>query len=191
MLFRAKKKRPPITRDLFNNPLYTIGEHTYGKPTICSYNDQTRLHIGKFCSISDKVTFILGGNHRVDWATTYPFPDLEEGWPEAAHISGHPASKGDLHIDHDVWIGHGATILSGLTIGSGAVIGACSVVTKDVAPYTMVAGNPATPIRQRFTPELCEQLLELAWWDWPLDTIKQHMETLCSNRLDELLKIQP
>jgi len=79
-------------------------------------------------------------NHRIDWATTYPCPALSSEWPEAADISDHPQSKGDIVIGNDVWIGHGATILSGLTIGSGAVIGACSVVHQDVPPYGIVAG---------------------------------------------------
>jgi len=188
MFFRSKNK-PPATREQFDNSLYTIGKYTYGKPTICSFNDGTRLRIGKFCSISDKVTLLLGGNHRADWVSTYPFPDLTEQWPEAADIKGHPISKGDLNIGHDVWIGHGATILSGLSIGSGAVIGACSVVTRDVAPYGIVAGNPAQLIRSRFSPEICEQLLVKAWWDWPVEKIKAHIETICSNHIDKLLQI--
>ncbi len=188
MFFRSKKK-PPVTREQFNNPLYTIGEYTYGKPTICSFDDGTRLTIGKFCSISDKVTLLLGGNHRTDWVSTYPFSDIQEQWPEASNIQGHPQSKGDLNIGHDVWIGHGATILSGLTIGSGAVIGACSIVTRDVAPYEIVAGNPAQLIKIRFSPELCEQLLAKAWWNWPIDKIKEHIDIICSARIDKLLQI--
>jgi acetyltransferase-like isoleucine patch superfamily enzyme len=190
MFFRSKKK-PPVTREQFDNPLYSIGEFTYGKPTICSFNDGTRLTIGKFCSISDKVTLLLGGNHRIDWVSTYPFPDLPVQWPEAANIGGHPLSKGDLTIGHDVWIGHGATILSGVTIGSGAVIGACSVVTRDVAPYEIVAGNPAQLIKSRFSPETCAQLLAKAWWNWPVETIKAHIEIICSDRIDKLLQISP
>ena len=188
MFFRSKKK-PPMTREQFDNPLFTIGEHTYGRPTICSYGDGSRLNIGKFCSISDKVTFLLGGNHRTDWATTYPFPDMPQHWPEAQEILGHPISKGDLNIGHDVWVGHGATILSGLSIGSGAVIGACSVVTRDVEPYEIVAGNPSQHIRTRFTTDVCEQLLALAWWEWPVETIREQMELLCSANIDKLLQI--
>lgn len=187
MFFRSQKK-PPITREQFDNPLFSIGEHTYGRPTICSYGDGTELNVGKFCSISDKVTFLLGGNHRTDWVTTYPFPDMPQQWPEAEDIEGHPQSKGSLNIGHDVWIGHGVTVLSGLSIGSGAVIGACSVVTRDVAPYEIVAGNPARFIKKRFSPDICEQLLALAWWDWPLETIREKMKLLCSGNIDQLLK---
>ena len=188
MFFRLKKK-PPVTREQFNNPLFSIGEYTYGRPTICSFDDGTRLTIGKFCSISDKVTIILGGNHRTDWVSTFPFPDLTDQWPQAKSIQGHPKTKGDLIIGHDVWIGHGATILSGIRIGSGAVIGACSVVTRDVAPYQIVAGNPAEIIKSRFSPEVCEQLLVKAWWKWPVETIKKNIDTICSDRIDKLLQI--
>ncbi len=188
MFFHSQKK-PPITREQFSNPLFTIGEHTYGRPDIRSYPDNTRLTIGKFCSISAKVTIILGGNHRIDWASTYPFSAFSHQWPEAENISGHPHTKGDLIIGHDVWIGHGATILSGLTIGSGAVIGACSVVSRDVPPYGIVIGNPAQLIRKRFDQELCNGLMELSWWHWPEDKIKKNMELICSDRIQELLKV--
>ncbi len=189
MFFRSQKK-PPSTREQFDNPLFTIGEYTYGHPDIRSYGDQTHLTIGKFCSISAKVTIILGGNHRIDWATTYPFSALTRQWPEAEDISGHPWTKGDLTIGHDVWIGHGATILSGLTIGSGAVIGACSVVNRDVPPYGIVAGNPAQIIRKRFDQESCKSLLELSWWHWPEDKIRKNMVLICSDRIQELLKVK-
>jgi len=188
-MFFSSPKKPPATREQFSNPLFSIGKHTYGKPDIRTYGDNTRLTIGRFCSISSKVTIILGGNHRIDWVTTYPFPALSSEWPEARAISGHPESKGDLTIGHDVWIGHGATILSGLTIGSGAVIGACSVVNQDIPPYGIVAGNPARLLRTRFDQETCNALLEMSWWNWPEDTIKKHMELLCSNRIHELLKV--
>ncbi len=190
MLFHSKKK-PPLTREQFNNPRFSIGEHTYGSPEIKSFNDGTRLSIGKFCSIASKVTILLGGNHRTDWGSTYPFPDLTERWPEAEGISGHPQTNGDLSIGNDVWIGYGATILSGLQIGSGAVIGACSVVTGDVAPYAIVAGNPARLIRKRFPPELCNRLLEHAWWDLPIDTIRKNIDIICSPQIDKLLQITP
>ena len=188
MFFRSPKK-PQATREQFDNPLFSIGAYTYGQPDIRSYKDGTHLTIGKFCSISSKVTLILGGNHRIDWATTYPFPALTSKWPEAEEIDGHPMTKGDLKIGNDVWIGHGATILSGLRIGSGAVIGACSVVHKDVPPYGIVAGNPARVLRTRFDQKTCEALLKLSWWDWPEDKIRNNMELICSNRIPELLKV--
>lgn len=141
------------TKDLIKKPrgLVEIGDFTYGKPKILYYDASTKLKIGKFCSISDEVTIVLGGNHRYDWVTTYPFSALYKEWPEASGIIGHPASKGDIVIGNDVWIGFGSIILSGVKIGDGAVIGAGSVVTKDVLPYTIAGGNPAVEIKKDLT----------------------------------------
>ncbi len=189
MFFRAPK-RPPLTREQFNNPLFSIGEHTYGCPEIKSFSDGTKLSIGKFCSIASQVTILLGGNHRTDWNSTYPFPDMPGQWPEAESISGHPQTKGDLSIGHDVWIGYGSTILSGLSIGSGVVIGACSIVASDVEPYGIVAGNPARLVKSRFPPELCEQLLAHEWWDLPEEVIRKNLDIICSNQIHKLLRIK-
>ena len=120
--------------------------------------------------IREDVVFILGGEHRADWITTYPFNAL---FSEGAHITGHPSSKGDIVIGNDVWIGYQSCILSGVTIGNGAIIGAKSVVTKDVPPYAIVAGNPAKFIRYRFPQETIDKLENLAWWDWDISVIKE------------------
>jgi acetyltransferase-like isoleucine patch superfamily enzyme len=162
-----------------NNQSMTFGAFSYGSPRILT-GGSARLSIGKFCSISDDVLIFLGGNHRPDWMTTYPFPAFPAQWPEAAGIEGHPATKGDVVIGHDVWIGFGATIMSGVTIGNGAVIGARSVVAKDVEPYAIVAGNPAREIRKRFTDEQIRILQEMQWWDWPIEKIRQNMKLLCA-----------
>lgn len=186
-MFFARKKKQALTCDLITGPNYTIGNHTYGEPTILQFDQTTRLIIGRFCSLSDQVTIILGGNHRSDWVTTYPFTAFPEQWPEAAAIQGHPASKGDIIIGHDVWIGYGATILSGVTIGSGAVIGAQAVVSSNVAPYTIMAGNPAREVKKRFDDPTIGRLLQLAWWDWPELKIRAHLPCLCSNHIQQLL----
>lgn len=172
------------------NPDYAafeVGEWTYGKPKILAADDGGTLKIGKFCSIAGGVTIILGGEHRIDWISTYPFNVLFE---EAKHIIGHPTTKGDVIIDHDVWIGENAFILSGVHIGSGAVIAARSVVTKDVEPYTIVAGNPAHSIRKRFQADIIETLLEIKWWDWPLEKIKENIPILLSGNIQSLMEIQ-
>ena len=140
---------------------YDIGEFTYGNPKVVDYGD-TGLKIGKFCSIAEDVKFILGGNHRTDWFTTYPFNVLR---PEFQDIKGHPKTKGDLIIGNDVWIATGATILSGLTIGDGSIIGACTLVAKDVPAYSIMAGNPGRIVRQRFSDEEIDLLLTMQWWD--------------------------
>jgi len=163
---------------------YDICDYTYSKvgPTIFSWNDETKLKIGKFCSLAEEVVFILGGEHRADWITTYPFNAL---FDEGAHITGHPSSKGDIVVGNDVWIGYQSCILSGVTIGNGAIIGAKSVVTKDVPPYAIVAGNPAKFIRYRFPQETIDKLENLAWWDWDISVIKGAIPLLLSDKIDE------
>jgi acetyltransferase-like isoleucine patch superfamily enzyme len=142
---------------------YEVGRGTYGEPTIRHWGEPTTLKVGCFCSIADGVTIFLGGNHRTDWITTYPFSVF---WESAKHIEGHPASRGDVIIGHDVWIGAGAVVLSGIHIGNGAVIGAAAVVTHDVPPYSIVAGNPAKVIKVRFSEEEICILQSLEWWSW-------------------------
>jgi acetyltransferase-like isoleucine patch superfamily enzyme len=141
------------------------------------------MKIGAFCSISDGVTIFLGGNHRIDWLTTYPFPVFRES---AKQFEGHPATRGDVVIGSDVWIGYGATIMSGVEIGNGAVVGAQAVVTKSVPPYTVVAGNPAKVIRTRFPQEDVDVLQELAWWNWADEKIDQAMPFLLSGNIPGL-----
>jgi acetyltransferase-like isoleucine patch superfamily enzyme len=158
-LFRTwRRERPRSWKERFS-----VGRGTYGEPTILHWGEPATLTVGSFCSISYDVTIFLGGNHRTDWITTYPFPYVRNS---ARGIAGHPATKGDVVIGHDVWIGAGATILSGVSIGNGAVVGACAVVTRDVPAYGIVAGNPAHLIRLRFTDTEIADLEALAWWHW-------------------------
>lgn len=181
---KLKKKTPNFLSQDFAFSDYSIGRYTYGKPKIYSWNGETKLSIGSFCSISEEVAILLGGEHRTDWVSTYPFNVVfAAGHP----TPGHPATKGDIAIGNDVWIGRGAVILSGVTIGDGAVIAAQSVVTKAVEPYTIVGGNPARPIRARFTPEQVAALLQIAWWDWPLEAIREAFPLLQSERIDEFI----
>lgn len=136
-----------------------------------------RLVMGRFCQIAHGVRFITASaNHDMVGLTTFPFPVFDP-----ATIDGYKAGFAglpDTVIGHDVWIGHGALILPGVTIGSGAIIGAGSVVARDVAPYSIVAGNPARRIRLRFAPDVVDRLLALAWWDWPLDRIRAAVPAL-------------
>lgn len=164
-----------------------IGAHTYGRPIIKRYQgDYGRVIIGKFCSIAEEVRIFVGGNHRVDWISTYPFR-IKFDLP-GKYQDGQPASRGDVIIGHNVWIGYGATILSGVRVGSGVVIGARSVVTRSVPPYTIVAGNPARIIRQRFPDQIVEALLKIAWWEWPEEKIKANIDLLCSDRVEEFCR---
>ncbi len=176
------------TSDYLNNPAYEIGKHTYGKPKVYDFGDGGRLIIGKYTSIADETTILLGGNHRMDWVSTYPFPALTDKWPSAVGIVGHPQSKGDVIIGNDVWIGNGATILSGVTIGDGAVIGARALVVKDVPPYAIVRGNPAKIIRYRFPKRTIKKLLKSAWWCWSDKEVSENVKLLCSNDINSIIK---
>ena len=171
--FLRKKKNYFYTKNYLEKWIakgqVTVGEHTYGKVTLIG--DMSNLVIGNYCSIADKCIIFLGHNHRVDWVSTYPFNAIDV-W-KAGQISGHPATKGDVVIGHDVWLGYNATILSGVTIGNGAVVGAMSVVTKSVPPYAIVAGNPAKIIRYRFTEGVIKKLQTIAWWDWPHEKVME------------------
>lgn len=158
----------------------SIGDFTYGCPTILDWHEGASLTIGKFCSIADNVTIFLGGEHRTDWITTYPFSALVEEWPAASHIQGHPKTKGDVIIGNDVWIGRDAVIMSGVSIGDGAVNGARAVVIKHVDPYSIVAGNPARHIKNRFSDDVIKKLLELKWWNWSEAQIVKKLPMLLS-----------
>lgn len=162
---------------------YSIGDWTYGNPIVHDWG--SKLTIGKYCSIAEGVTFLLGGNHRADWITTYPF-NIQ--WQGFSHIQGSPATKGDTVVGNDVWIGMKSVILSGVQIGDGAIIGAGSVVTKNVAPYTIVAGNPAKMIRERFNPEQRDALLRIGWWNWPETRIREAVPMLLSGNIDEFVR---
>jgi acetyltransferase-like isoleucine patch superfamily enzyme len=176
------------TKDILKylGDLVEVGEYTYGNPRVLHWGEKANLKIGKFCSIAEGVIIFLGGNHRYDWVTTYPFSALNKEWSEASNIAGHPATRGSVVIGNDVWIGFGATIMSGVKIGDGAVIGARAVITKDVAPYSIVGGNPAREIKKRFSDDKIEKLLEIEWWNWSIEKIKSNMKILCSANIDKI-----
>jgi acetyltransferase-like isoleucine patch superfamily enzyme len=159
-----------------------VGRHTYGHEQISvrHWGEAAELTIGSFCSIADRVVVFLGGNHRTDWVTTFPFPAFPERWESAGGIAGHPSTNGDVTIGNDVWIGSGATIMSGVTVGDGAAVAADSCVTRDIPPYAIVGGNPAVVLRRRFDDRTIEALLAIRWWDWSDESIAASMEQLCS-----------
>lgn len=131
--------------------------------------------IGRFCSIAAHVR-INPGNHPVWRASQHHFSYRSRQFGFAGHDDEEVfAWRRDnaVTLGHDIWIGHGATVLAGVTIGTGAVVGAGAVVSKDVAPYSIVAGVPARPIRDRFPPAIAEGLQALAWWDWSHDRLRQ------------------
>ncbi|MFC0283242.1 CatB-related O-acetyltransferase [Camelimonas abortus] len=155
---------------------FEIGAYSYGRPKVRFAESGAPLSIGRYCSIADKVEILLGGNHRTDWVSTFPFPAFPDVWPGAE--SDYHATAGGVSIGHDVWLGSGCIILSGVAIGHGAVVAARAVVTKDVPPYAIVGGNPARIIRYRFSDRDIEALLESAWWDLPKEQVQRLLPLL-------------
>ena len=140
-----------------------------------------KLIIGKFCMIASGATFIMnGGNHLTEATSAYPFAIFGGAWQHAMDGKSYP-TKGDTVIGNDVWIGHDATIMPGVTIDDGAIIATKAVVTKNVEPYTIVGGNPAKPIKKRFSDDIISKLLELKWWDWDIEKITKHVDKLTSH----------
>jgi len=157
-------------------PQYIIGDYSYGDLSITDWHDKkTFLSIGKFCSFAKGSQILMGGEHRTDWTTTYPFNILFE---KCKHMTGHPTTKGDIIIKNDVLVCTGVTILSGVTIGNGAVIGAGAVVSGNVSDYSIVVGNPAKCIRKRFNYSTIKRLLEIKWWDWKYEKIVKNIHLL-------------
>ncbi|MET0544990.1 MAG: CatB-related O-acetyltransferase [Caulobacterales bacterium] len=139
-----------------------------------------KLIIGKFCAIASDVRFIMNGaNHLMRGFSTYPFNIMGGGWEEGLAFEDVLAEgRGDTIVGNDVWIGMEAMILPGVTISDGAIIGARAVVSTDVAPYSIVAGNPARRVRDRFESRIVSELLTLAWWDWPIDKITRNVNAI-------------
>jgi virginiamycin A acetyltransferase len=191
---------PDHPRVVFLKPLVDranveIGEFTYYDDPIAPerFLDDCVLHhyeflgdrlvIGRFTAIACGVRFVMNGaNHAMTGLSTYPFSIFGEGWEKGFDFETiRTGLRGDTRIGNDVWIGMEAMILPGVTVGDGAIIGARSVVAADVAPYTIVAGDPARPIRRRFSTEVIERLLAVAWWNWPIDLITLHLDAIRGN----------
>lgn len=176
-------------KNIVTNPNIIVGDYTYYDDFADAKNFEQnvkylfdftgdKLIIGKFCMIASDVTFIMNGaNHLTDAVSTYPFAIFGKGWEGAMEGKSYP-TKGNTVIGNDVWIGYDATIMPGVTVGDGAIIATKSVVTKDVAPYTIVGGNPAREIKKRFSAAEIERLLELKWWDWSPERITANLPQL-------------
>lgn len=168
----------------------SVGKYTYGDtPKIFWKSESTNYICGKFCSIADNLRIYLGGNHRTDWVTTYPFGHIYKNIFNNFNGEGHPTTKGSVQIGNDVWIGDNVTIMSGVIIGDGAVIANNSHVVKNVEPYSIVGGNPAKMIKYRFTENQIKKLLEIKWWDWPENRINNNLLYLCSNDIDKFINM--
>ncbi|MEM7566430.1 MAG: CatB-related O-acetyltransferase [Pseudomonadota bacterium] len=145
------------------------------------------LRIGRFCALATGTTFIMdSANHRMDGVSTFPFPIFGQGWGERMDLLMALPPARDTVVGHDVWFGHEALVMPGVTIGSGAIVAARSVVTRDVPPYAIVGGNPATVLKMRFPDDVIERLLALAWWDWPITRVTANLEAIMAGSVDEL-----
>lgn len=192
LLHRLRNGRNPHNetrihlRNLVARYGFSIGAYSYGRPKVRFPESGRRLTIGRYCSIADKVEILLGGDHRLDWASTYPFAAMAGLFPDARAPGDYHASRGDVSIGHDVWLGSGCMVLSGVAIGHGAVVAARAVVTRDVPPYGIVAGNPARLVRRRFGEEEIAALLAASWWDLPHEAVTALVPLLQSGRVAEL-----
>jgi acetyltransferase-like isoleucine patch superfamily enzyme len=182
-----RRARQALEQALYTDERLTIGRYSYGEPKVATFpGDEAHVRIGAFCSIGPDVILMDGGDHRVDWISTFPFRaafDLP-----GAYADGHPRSRGDLEIGNDVWIGRGARIRSGVHVGDGAVVAAYAVVTHDVRPYAIVAGVPAREVRRRFSDQQVQALEQIAWWDWPMDQVLRCVPALCSGAIEEFIE---
>ncbi len=193
-------QRIVFLKPLISDPRIEIGDYTYyddpenallfASRNVLHHYDflGDTLRIGRFCAIATGARFVMNGaNHAMTGFSTFPFNVFGGGWEEGFDRGTITAGlRGDTVIGNDVWIGAEAVILPGVTIGDGAVIGAFSVVTKDVAPYAIVAGNPATERRRRFAPETVERLLRVAWWNWPIERITRNLAAIRGADIDAL-----
>lgn len=189
-------RRVTFIRNLDLPPNVEVGEYTY-------YDDPAgpgaflenilyhftflgdRLVIGRFCAIAAGTRFLMnGGNHRLDAPSTYPFAIFGGAWATAP--TGKFPNRGDTVIGNDVWLGYESTVLPGVTVGDGAVVAAKSVVSADVPPYAIVAGNPARVVRMRFSDADIARLLRIAWWDWDADRITAHLGAIGDGDVDAL-----
>lgn len=187
-------------KNIIKNPNIIVGDYTYYddfenvenfEKNVKYLFDFTgdQLRIGKFCMIASDVTFIMNGaNHLSNAITSYPFAIFGADWSNAMDGKSYP-NKGNTIVGNDIWIGYGATIMPGVTIGDGAIIATKAVVAKDVEPYSIVGGNPAQLIRKRFSEEKIKQLLELKWWNWPLEKITKNVQNLTGNRIENMFGI--
>ena len=189
-------------KNFIDHPNIQIGDYTYFNDFRLPVKDvrqllvpylhpaaPEKLIIGKFVQIAHGVQIITSSaNHQMDGFSAYPFAIFGEPWSSSYQAKW--PNKGDTIIGNDVWIGHQALIMPAVKIGDGAIIASRSVVTKDVPPYSIVAGNPAKVIRKRFDDNTVASLLEIKWWNWPVDKITQNIDAIVAADIDALKRIK-
>ncbi len=176
--------------NIFSKDKVTVGNKTYGMLNIRDFgNNEEKLEIGNFVSMSENVYFILGGEHPYNRLSTYPFKKLVLTDEDEA------TTKGMIKVEDDVWIGFGVTILSGVKIGQGAIVAAGSIVVKDIEPYSIVGGNPCKLIKYRFSETIRRKLIKIDFSKFDDNLIKRYTNILYSEiteeNIDKILKIFP
>lgn len=177
-------------KNIIKNPNIIVGDYTYYDDfeSVENFEKNVKYHfdfigdkliIGKFCMLASGLTFIMNGaNHKMDGITAYPFTIFGKDWKKVEPTLAELPYKGDTVIGNDVWIGTNVTIMPGVHIGDGAIIAANATVVKDVAPYSVVGGNPAKELKKRFSEEKIQELLEMQWWNWDIEKITNKLSYL-------------
>lgn len=172
--------------------IFTIDDHSYICPPYFVNGSLTSIHVGKYTSIAQGCIIDCGFGHDYKNVSTFPFHTLKEVTPNLY-------SKGNIEIGSDCWIGNAVTLMSGITIGNGSVIGAGTVVRRDVEPYEIyIGGDYTSPFmgnhtmyhgrkKFRFSPEIIEKLLALAWWDWTEERVLTNAELLVDKDINKFL----
>ena len=185
-------------KNIIKNPNIIVGDYTYYDDfeNVDNFEINVKYHfdfigdkliIGKFCMIASGVNFIMNGaNHLTESISSYPFAIFGNGWKDAMTGKSYP-TKGDTIIGNDVWIGHNVTIMPGIKIGDGAIIATNSNVTKNIEPYSIVGGNPATLIKKRFSEQQVNWLLDTKWWNWDIEEITKNVQYLTGNNIENFM----
>lgn len=182
-------------KNVITNPNIVVGDYTYYDDIDSNGEDfekhvthfyphiGDKLIIGKFCSIAKGVEFVMNGaNHPMNGISAFPFGIFIENKPTIPKEI--VPNKGNTVIGNDVWIGQNATFMPGVKVGDGAIIGSNAVVAKDVPPYSIAVGNPARVVKMRFDEKTIEKLLEIRWWDLPIEVIEENFELLQDKNIE-------
>ncbi|MGD8325673.1 MAG: CatB-related O-acetyltransferase [Sphingomonadales bacterium] len=196
------QERVCFLKNFITRPDIQVGDYSYYDDPNGAYQFQNEnvlylfegsgvsLKIGKYCALATGVKFIMdGANHRMDGPSTYPFPVMGGAWGQHMELVMGLPRRGDTIVGHDVWMGYESLIMPGVTIGHGAIISSRAVVTQDIPPYAVALGNPAKVVKMRFDEDEIARLLDIAWWDWPIEKITANIELIMSGSVDNLEKI--
>jgi virginiamycin A acetyltransferase len=197
----AGQARVVFLKPLVRHPKVEVGDYSYydhpehatafERDAVLYAFGPERLIIGKFCALAAGTRFLMpGANHAARGPSSFPFGIFGGSWASTMDLVLSAPSRGDTVVGNDVWLGYQSLVLPGVTIGHGAIVAAASVVASDVAPYSIVAGNPARTVRSRFDDADVERLLQAGWWDWPIELISKHARLIMAGEPGELLEIK-